>query len=141
MPQLRKAMPLSAVGLAGAAGALARYGLSLAIPDRPGQFPWGTFSVNTIGCFLIGLVIAATTKRRSFPPRARLVVVSGFIGAFTTFSTYAVGVDVLVRRHADAPAVAYALASIAAGIASVVAGAAIGRGPRPRASAAAGGIS
>lgn len=85
------------VALGGALGALARYGVvSLAariIPD----FPWGTLAVNLVGCLLIGLSFAVADQRGLLPPAARLFFMTGFLGAMTTFSTYALESVAMVR--------------------------------------------
>jgi CrcB protein len=75
---------------AGAVGTLARYGLAGWVqPQTPGTwFAWGTLAVNASGCFLFGLVWAVFEKG-NVGPEARLYVLTGFMGAFTTFSTYA----------------------------------------------------
>ena len=76
-----------AIPVAGALGALARYGLDGLISRRaPTSFPWGTFVINVSGSFLLGLAFVAMTERfRPTPGSARLTI--GFLGAYTTFST------------------------------------------------------
>ena len=77
------------LGLAGALGTLARYALTAFVRSTfASQMPWGTWLVNILGCFLFGLVWAMSEDFPSFSPEARLVVLVGFMGAFTTFSTY-----------------------------------------------------
>lgn len=72
----------------GSLGTLARYGLSgLAYRWFGDRFAWGTLAVNLAGAFCIG-VGAALAERALLPPGARLLVLVGFLGAFTTFSTY-----------------------------------------------------
>lgn len=76
------------IGIAGAAGAMARYALSGAAQRTSGgQFPWGTLVVNALGCFLAGLLWSVFEHRVSV--EARTIVLTGFVGAFTTFATYA----------------------------------------------------
>jgi CrcB protein len=76
---------LAWLALAGAAGTLARYGLCVLVPRWCGTgFPWGTLAVNALGCFLFGLVWT-----RALSEQARLILLTGFLGAFTTFSTFA----------------------------------------------------
>jgi len=78
------------VALGGALGALSRYGLSLFAARTLGPgFAWGTLSVNLLGCFLIGIALALIEGRGSFGPSERLLFMTGFLGALTTFSTYA----------------------------------------------------
>ncbi len=75
--------------LAGALGTLARYWLSGAVYGIVGRdFPWGTCAVNILGCFLFGLVWVLSAERGLIPAPARLVILVGFMGAFTTFSTF-----------------------------------------------------
>jgi CrcB protein len=74
---------------AGAVGTLARYWLSGAVQRVSGTtFPWGTLAVNGSGCFLFGLVWALADERLLISGQTRLILLVGFMGAFTTFSTY-----------------------------------------------------
>ena len=78
-----------AVTLGGAAGALARYGLDRLIEHHlVTVFPWSTFTINVTGCFLAGLAVAALVDRHDLPAWVRTGVVVGFLGAYTTFSTF-----------------------------------------------------
>ena len=78
------------LALAGAAGTLARYGIStLTHKLFAGVFPWGTFAVNMLGCLFFGLVWSLTESRLIIAGEMRLIVLVGFMGAFTTFSTFA----------------------------------------------------
>ena len=77
------------LALAGACGTLARYGLTGVIHRWVGSaFPWGTAVVNVLGCLLFGIVWAAGGERAVISPEARLVILVGFMGAFTTFSNF-----------------------------------------------------
>ncbi|WP_035069482.1 fluoride efflux transporter CrcB [Nitratidesulfovibrio termitidis] len=77
------------LGLAGALGSLSRYGLAgLVQRAAPGSFPLGTFVVNILGCLLFGFVWGFCEQRISLPPDVRTIVLTGFMGAFTTFSTF-----------------------------------------------------
>jgi CrcB protein len=79
------------VALGGACGALARYGtgrLVARLVEPP--FPWGTWAVNLIGCFLIGVTVPLLGQL-SGAERARFFLVVGFLGSFTTFSTFSLG--------------------------------------------------
>lgn len=87
---------LVAVAVGGALGALARYGLTLAWPARPGAFPWVTFAINVAGCFLIGVLMVLVTEVRPAHPLVRPFLGTGVLGGFTTFSTYAAGVRALL---------------------------------------------
>jgi CrcB protein len=78
------------MALAGGAGALCRYGLSGVVQRLVGErFPAGTLVVNLLGCLLFGLIWGWLEGRAGFSPQTRLVVLTGFMGAFTTFSTFA----------------------------------------------------
>ena len=79
------------IGLAGAAGALARFGVGVAASRWLGAgFPWGTLAVNLAGCFLLGMVTQLALLKAGVSEETRLVVGTGFLGAFTTFSTFGV---------------------------------------------------
>jgi CrcB protein len=78
------------LALAGATGTLLRYGLSGVTQRICGEkFPWGTLAVNALGCFLFGLVWTLAEDRMLISGRTRFLVLTGFMGAFTTFSTFA----------------------------------------------------
>ena len=73
----------------GAAGSLARYLAGTAIMNRfSGRFPLGTVIVNVTGCFLIGAIMTALTERAPGNPNLRLLLVVGFLGGYTTFSSF-----------------------------------------------------
>lgn len=82
-------MKLVLIGLGGFFGALARYGVSLWIGQNWGRnFPLGTLVVNVTGCFLIGLLMPLLTVKFMVSPHLRLFLTIGFLGAYTTFSTF-----------------------------------------------------
>ena len=75
--------------LGGGVGSLARYAAGTAIASRFGaRFPAGTMAVNVTGCFLIGLTMTLLTERLEPHPYWRLVLVVGFLGGYTTFSSF-----------------------------------------------------
>ena len=79
-----------AVMIGGAVGALARYGLDHLIERGVfSVFPWSTFAINVSGCFAAGVVVAALVDRHHLSPAWRFGIVVGFLGAYTTFSTFA----------------------------------------------------
>ena len=89
------------IALGGACGALARYGLNLWIQTRLGPtawatFPLGTLTINVLGCFLLGVTLTLSA-RGLISPEWRLAFGTGFVGAFTTFSTFAWESDLLLR--------------------------------------------
>lgn len=80
---------LALIAVAGMAGTLARYWLSGVVYEVAGRdFPWGTAVVNILGCFLFGLVWELAEGRYLLRSEARAVILTGFMGAFTTFSTF-----------------------------------------------------
>ncbi|MDY6832065.1 MAG: fluoride efflux transporter CrcB [Thermodesulfobacteriota bacterium] len=73
----------------GALGAASRYGVGLmAVRLWGARFPWGTLAVNLAGCFLIGLLFALSDRVRLLSPEMRLLLITGYLGALTTFSTF-----------------------------------------------------
>ena len=117
-----RARDLAAIGAGGAIGALARYGLSDAFPAEPGRFPITTFTINVVGAFLLGVLLEWLVRHRSIEHWARFFAGVGVLGAFTTFSTLATEVVELTRDGHGAIAALYAVASVVAGLAAVVAG-------------------
>ena len=78
------------VMLGGGLGATSRYGASLlSVKWWGAHFPWGTLIVNLTGCFLIGLLFALAERSRLLGPDLRLLLITGYLGALTTFSTFA----------------------------------------------------
>lgn len=77
------------VGIGGFAGAIARFWLGSYIGEKMGtRFPYGTFVVNISGSFLIGLTITLLAEKTDWSPNWRYLIPIGFIGAYTTFSTF-----------------------------------------------------
>ena len=77
------------VMIGGGLGAASRYGVGLMAVRLWGtRFPWGTLAVNMAGCFLIGLLFALSDRVRLLTPEVRLLLVTGYLGALTTFSTF-----------------------------------------------------
>lgn len=116
------------IAAAGAAGTLARYWLSglvyrIAGPD----FPWGTWAVNILGCFLFGLVWVLCEERFVLSGQTRLVVLVGFMGAFTTFSTYVFESAQLGAGGQWLTLAANLIGQNVAGFAALLLGAALGR--------------
>jgi CrcB protein len=112
----------------GALGTLARYGLGGAVQHlHESAFPWGTLAVNTLGCFLFGLVWTLAEERLVISGETRAVVLIGFMGAFTTFSTYAFETAAMLRDAAWLPAAGNVLAHNGLGIAGFFLGVALGR--------------
>src|SRR5919109_5658385 len=118
---------LFGVAVAGALGALARYGLDGVVSRRASGFPWGTFVVNVSGAFLLGLVFTLTTERFLPPVWLRSSLTIGFLGAYTTFSTLSLETYRLLEDGAVALALANALGTLAAGLGALYVGVVLGR--------------
>jgi CrcB protein len=118
---------VGAVALGGALGAPARYGISQLVHITPGSFPWGTFWTNVSGSFAIGLFLALVLRRLPAARYLRPFVASGFLGAYTTYSTFAVETDLLVRNGRAGIALAYVAASIVVGLPAAWIGSRLGR--------------
>jgi CrcB protein len=122
------AVVYGAIAVGGALGASARYGVTQLITVSPNSFPWATFWTNVSGSFALGVVLALVLER--FPPSryARAFAATGFLGAYTTYSTFAVETDLLVKDGHGGIAVAYVVASLVAGFVAVFLGMWLARG-------------
>ena len=108
---------LAAIALGGAAGTLLRAWLAQTVPPSANGFPWATLAVNVAGCGVLGLVVVMS--ERALPSRYfRPLLGTGFCGGLTTFSTFAVETDLLIRAGRLATAAAYLVASLLAGLAA-----------------------
>ena len=107
---------LAAIAVGAVLGAWARYGLSLWMNGR-GWLPWGTFAANAVGGLLIGLAIAYLSANRDVTPLFRLFVVTGFLGALTTFSTFSAEVTTLLIDGDFSKGAALAMLHLAASFA------------------------
>ncbi|WP_432126064.1 fluoride efflux transporter CrcB [Streptomyces sp. bgisy082] len=114
---------LAVVAVGGSLGALARFGASLLWPTPTGTFPWTTLTVNAAGCLVIGVFLVAVTEVFTAHPLLRLFFGTGFLGGFTTFSTYCVDIERLVDAGRATTALTYLVATVAAATAAVAAGA------------------
>lgn len=104
------------VGIGGFFGSIARYGVKI-LTDKYlySNFPFGTFLVNILGCFIIGLLFGMV-QRQQLDNTSWLIVATGFCGAFTTFSTFALETNVLMADRQSVMAMGYVLASLVLGI-------------------------
>lgn len=105
------------IGLGGFIGANARYFLGRAIIERYGAaFPWGTLTINVLGSLLIGIILEFLAQRAISDPAYRLFLVVGFLGGFTTFSSFAIETVRLLDDGRWTRALTYVLASNALSI-------------------------
>jgi CrcB protein len=115
------------VGTAGFFGAIARYTVAGWVSTPEEGFPWGTFVVNVSGCFALGLLVAMFTHRFVVHPDLRVALTVGFLGAYTTFSTFALETFEFGETHDAGLAVLNVVASVIAGLVAVWLGSALGR--------------
>ncbi len=112
-------MKVALVALAGAVGAVARYGIGSALGSR--EFPWATLGINLAGSFALGFLVRSGDLRGwSDPVTVSLGI--GFLGAFTTFSTFSVETQAMLRDGRGLSAALYVAASLVGGVAVAAAG-------------------
>jgi CrcB protein len=108
------------VALMGAAGTMCRYALGRwVLTATGGTFPWGTFTVNVIGCLLIGVVAGEIERIVLVSPVVRLAIIVGFLGGFTTFSSFALEGYSLWHTHNWIAAGGYIVLTNVAGLGAV----------------------
>ena len=116
------------IGLAGALGALTRYGVDTFTSRRAtGEFPWGTFVVNISGSFVIGVLFTLLTERWTVDTWVRHSLVIGFLGAYTTFSTLSLDTYRLFARGEAGLALVNMFGSVVVGLAALYLGILAGR--------------
>lgn len=118
---------LGLVAAGGAVGAVARVAFAAWFPAAPGNLPWVTLVENLVGAFLLALVLTILTERLALDPAVRLLLCTGMLGAFTTYSTLAVELDRLLAAGAVAVAGTYVALSLAGGLTAALAGLRVGR--------------
>jgi CrcB protein len=110
------------IGFGGFIGTVLRYLISVGIQNRfLSTWPFGTFAVNIIGCFLIGIIYALSDKG-NIPAEWRLFIATGILGGFTTFSSFSNETVNLLRDAQYLYAFGYVLISVVLGIAATFAG-------------------
>jgi len=111
------------VMIGGSLGALCRYSVALLAAKYIGsRFPWGTLLANMAGCFLIGFAFALADRTNYLSPSARLFFMTGFLGALTTFSTYALETVNSIRSGTNPAAITNFIINNLGGVILVVAG-------------------
>jgi CrcB protein len=118
-------LPVIAAG--GALGALARWGLSEALPHGPSDFPWATFGENVTGAFLLGLLMALVLDVLAHTRYVRPFLGVGLLGGYTTFSTYMVDARGLLASGHPGTAFAYVGLTLVLGLLATFVGLAGGR--------------
>ncbi|MGH2609203.1 MAG: fluoride efflux transporter CrcB [Tepidiformaceae bacterium] len=108
-------------------GAPLRYFVGTRFDVRGGEFPWWTFTINLTGCFLIGLVLGLVEERNWFSREARLLLVTGLLGSYTTFSAFGWETFDLLRNDDVVKATLYAGGSVVLGVLATFAGVVIAR--------------
>jgi fluoride exporter len=115
------------IGIGGALGSIARYWVGSSIAGRMGiRFPYGTLIVNITACIIIGFSMTYLGRRAEINQAWRFLIPVGFIGAYSTFSTYEWETLSTMRSGAFGIAALYAAGSFALGLAAVWAGSALG---------------
>lgn len=117
---MHPALPFALVAAGGAAGGLLRAAVGEVVPHQPGTWGWSTLLVNAVGAFALAALLSALARRPS--ERVRLLVGTGVLGAFTTFSGFVLDAVLLADAGRPAAAVAYVLTSLVTLVGAAVLG-------------------
>lgn len=122
------------VALGGAVGSVARYAMGVTVAQwaltlsPASRFPWGTWSVNLLGALIMGILAGLAMRHESFGTPLRLLLMTGLMGGFTTFSAFGLEtLDLIVHKHWGV-ALSYALSSLVLGVLATALGMALGTG-------------
>ena len=111
------------LSILGVLGTLARYGMQGWVQNQSGSlFPVGTLAVNIVGCLLIGAINRMALQHLWFPPQWRIALTIGFLGAFTTFSTFGWETYRMLEDGDWRHALGYVSASLIGGLVGIAAG-------------------
>ncbi len=113
------------IAVAGAVGALTRYGLVNLVGGR--YFPWGTLAANVIGSFVMGIAYVYIMERNLWSPDLKPLLMTGFLGAFTTFSAFSLEAWEFLDRGELYHALAYVMSSVLCCLVAVTIGVFLGR--------------
>ena len=116
-------LQLVVIAIAGAMGALSRYWITSAVLSfEHVRFPVATLAINVVGSFLMGIAYVIIVERLQLAPEWRALFMTGFLGAFTTFSTFSLETVTLLQEGNGWTALLYVVASIALGVIGLWAG-------------------
>ena len=110
------------VGIGSGIGGICRYLISLFMSQARNGFPWGTFMVNVAGCLLIGILWGVTSRLQNISPSLSLLLMTGFCGGFTTFSTFSKEGLTLLHANSYILFLSYVIGSVALGLMAVALG-------------------
>ncbi|MGE5271575.1 MAG: fluoride efflux transporter CrcB [Thiohalocapsa sp.] len=117
-----------AIAIGGTLGCWARYGVTVLIQRLWGAaFPYATLSINVLGSFLMGFLFIVTLERLTVEPHVRIGILTGFLGGFTTFSTFSMEALLLAQQGEAAKSALYIALSVGLGLIAAFAGAYIAR--------------
>ena len=122
---------VAVIAVGRAVGALARYGVANLVSVAPDSFPWATLVINLTGSIALGAVVGAVLPRFASNPYLKPLLATGFLGAYTTFSTFSTEIVLRVKDGHPGLAAVYALASLAGGISAATVGLTLGRRTLP----------
>ena len=118
---------MAVIAAGGILGVAARYGVAAAFSTPTDGFPWATFWINVSGSFVLGLFLVTAIERVGAAKYLRPFFATGFLGSFTTFSTFSVETDLLIKGGHMTTAVAYVTATLVVGLLSAWLGITVGR--------------
>lgn len=117
-----------AIAIGGILGCWARYAMTNLVQAIYGRdFPYATLSINVLACFLMGFLFVETLERLTISPVLRIGILTGFIGGFSTFSTFAMETVLLAEQGDVSKSVAYVILSLLLGLMATFGGAYIAR--------------
>jgi CrcB protein len=117
-----------AIAIGGTLGCWARYGMTILMQAIYGrEFPYATLSINVLGSFLMGFLFIETLERLTIGPHFRIGILTGFLGGYTTFSTFAMETLLLAEQGEAAKSALYVFLSVGLGLSAAFGGAYIAR--------------